>query len=66
VVFILPAVGPGMAIIALWRLLQELANRLTRDGPNLLRQRVLLLVGQESPDATDPQMVEAMHAVSCW
>lgn len=27
VVFQLPAVGPGMALIALWRLFQELAGR---------------------------------------
>lgn len=30
VVFQLPAVGPGMALIALWRLFQELAARLAR------------------------------------
>jgi hypothetical protein len=33
VVFALPVVGPGMAVIALWRLFQELTSRLARWAP---------------------------------
>ncbi|GBF92082.1 hypothetical protein Rsub_04429 [Raphidocelis subcapitata] len=61
VVFTLPTFGAGMAIIGLWRLFQELALRLARDGAGILRRRVLLLVGQPS-EAASAQVVEAMAA----
>jgi hypothetical protein len=38
---------------------------LNRDGPSLLRESVLLLVGNPEPkDSPDPHMKDAMRAVS--
>jgi hypothetical protein len=34
-----------MAIVSTWRLLQELRGRVMQDGPQILRERVLIVVG---------------------
>ena len=43
--FFLPVSSPGMAIVSTWRLLQELRGRVMQDGPHILRERVLIVVG---------------------
>lgn len=63
VVFVLPAIGPGMAAVALWRLLQELSERVASDGAGFLRESALLLIGNEPGDAPNKDMLEAARAV---
>jgi hypothetical protein len=43
--FSLPVAGACMACIGLWRLLAELRGRVQRDGPKILRNSVVVLLG---------------------
>ena len=58
----LPAAGPGMAAAGLWRLLQQLAARVGEDGAGILRESVLLTIGQDG-DRADARVHEVARLV---
>lgn len=60
----LPAVGPGMAVAALWRMLEDLNIRVARSGAHILRQSVVLIVGVEGQQQ-DPAFDDALHTICC-
>lgn len=59
--FSLPVVGTCMALIGLWRLLAELKGRVARDGAKILRNSVLVLLGDGQ--APVPHLRAAMNQV---
>eukprot|EP00878_Enallax_costatus_P012597 GHUV01013156.1.p1 GENE.GHUV01013156.1~~GHUV01013156.1.p1 ORF type:complete len:710 (+),score=269.29 GHUV01013156.1:1298-3427(+) len=56
--FSLPVAGACMALIGLWRLLAELKGRVARDGAKILRNSVVVLLGDGQ--TTVPQLHPAM------
>lgn len=59
--FSLPVVGTCMALIGLWRLLAELKGRVARDGAKILRNSVVVLLGDGQ--ATVPHLQLSMTQV---
>lgn len=61
--FSLPVVGTCMALIGLWRLLAELRGRVARDGAKILRENVVVLLGDGQ--VAVPNLYSAMLQVGC-
>lgn len=65
--FTLPVSGACMALISLWRLLAELRGRVTRDGPQILRSSVVVLLGdgQTAVPHLQATMMQVRASRSC-